>query len=432
MAENIVSAVSSSAQPPEDLGGENKIPRESPSYVPTLALVNFGVYIALLTPVLVSLALRVQALVGIEQATSTLSLVLAVGAIFALFANPLAGRLSDRTTSRWGMRRPWIICGGIAGFLSLVLVASANSVPLLIVGWCLAQMTLNAVLAAANATLPDQVAPERRGLPSGIVGMATPLGILAGSILVNAFDSDFGRFVAPAAIALVFSILFALTLNDRKLTEKPGRFSVREFFGSFVFDPRKSPDFGWVWLTKFMFMFAYVGVSTFLPYYLIQDFGIPVADVAGTIVLVNVVGVAATVLASFLGGMLSDKLGRRRPILLFSGLVMACGLLLLAFAGSIPAVLIAQGFVGLGAGAFFAVDLALATQVLPSEKDNAKDLGVLNMANALPQSIAPALAIPVMALGGVIGLGDYEAWYIFGALAAAFAGVLIYKVRGVR
>ena len=87
-------------------------PRKTPrGYTPGLAAVNFGVMLALLTPVLVSMAFKVQHLSGTAGAAGDLGLVLGVGALFALVANPLAGRLSDRTTSRWGMRRPWILGG---------------------------------------------------------------------------------------------------------------------------------------------------------------------------------------------------------------------------------------------------------------------------------------------------------------------------------
>ncbi|MFT4044186.1 MAG: MFS transporter [Gordonia sp. (in: high G+C Gram-positive bacteria)] len=407
------------------------VAREPRSYVPLLGLANFGVYVALLTPVLVSLALKVRDLVGPDRANGSLSTVLAVGALCALIANPLAGRLSDRTTSRFGKRRPWIVGGSVAGFLSLVLIASAHSIPLLTLGWCLAQVTFNGVLAAVNASLPDQVPPERRGVPSGIVGMAAPLAILGGSILVNAFDTDAGRFLVPGAIGLVLALLLAVFLKDRRAEGPRSHLGLRVFLGSFVFDPREHRDFGWVWLTKFLFMFGYVGVSTFLPYYLLNDLGVSEHRVTHVIVLVNFFGVGATLLTSLVGGYISDRIGRRKPLLFASSVTMGIGLVVLAFAPSIPAVYVAQTLIGLGAGTFFAVDLALATQVLPNPDDIAKDLGVLNMANALPQSIAPALAVPVMAIGAAIGAGRYTFWYLFGAVLTALAGVLIYRVKGV-
>ena len=397
-----------------------------------LAGVNFGVYLALLTPVMVSMAFKVQRLDPVNTEAS-LGLVMGVGALFALIANPLAGRLSDRTTSRWGMRRPWILGGSLVGLGGFMLIGVADSIWVVMLAWCLVQAAMNAVLAAANATLPDQVPAESRGRISGIVGITTPLGILAGSFLVNYLPGDFERFVVPGAIAAILAIVFVLLLKDRVLTEKPaGRFTLRMFFGSFVFNPRKHPDFGWTWLTKFLVMFGYAGVATFLPLYLIGKFELSEQDAIGTILLANLASMGAMMISSPLGGFLSDRIGKRRPFVAIAGLVMVVGLVMLAFAPTVGFVIAAQAVIGFGAGSFLSVDLALATQVLPSAEDTATDLGGLNIANALPQSIAPAIAPAVIAFGASTALGGYTAWYLLGAIVALAGAVLVYRIKGVQ
>lgn len=410
-------------------------PQRTPRFfAPGLAAVNFGVYIALLTPVMVSLAFKVQRLSDTpEQATASLGLVLGVGALFALVANPLAGRLSDRTSSRWGMRRPWILGGALVGVGALLLIGVADSIWVILVGWCLAQAALNAALAAANATLPDQVPARSRGRVSGIVGIMTPLAVLGGSFLTTVISDDFLRFAVPALLALALVIVFVLTLRDRTLTAKPAhRFTVGQFFGSFVFNPIKHRDFGWTWLTKFMVMFGYAGIATFLPFYLTERFGLDEQGAITTILIANLASTAGMVVSSPLGGWLSDRVGKRRPFVAVAGLVMVVGLVLLAVAPDITTIVIAQGIIGFGAGSFFSVDLALATEVLPNPDDVAKDLGVLNIANALPQSIAPALAPAIIAFGAMTPLGGYATWYLFGALVALGGAVLVYRIKGVR
>ncbi|MGY1840583.1 MULTISPECIES: MFS transporter [unclassified Modestobacter] len=407
--------------------------REPAAYLPTLALTNFGVYIALLTPVMLTMALKVQHLVGEERQASVLGTVLGVGALFALVCNPLVGRLSDRTTSRMGMRRPWIIGGAIGGFLGLLLVGTASSVWMLLVGWCIAQALLNGTLAAVNATLPDQVPEHRRGLASGLVGIGIPLAILTGSLIANLFSSDVTRFVAPAALGLLLSFLFAALLKDKVRASKPTeRFGPREFLGSFVFDPRKHPDFGWTWLSKFLVMFGYAGIATYLPYFLQSQFGLDESQVVATVLAASAASAVAMILSSAAGGWLSDRAGKRRPFVAAAGVIMVLGLLLLAFAPSVGVVVLAQGIIGLGAGSFMSVDLALATQVLPDPEDTAKDLGVLNIANALPQSLAPLIAPAVIALGDGTALGGYPTWYVFGALVALAGALAVYRVRSVR
>lgn len=416
-----------------------KAPGTTPSrtprgYTPGLAVVNFGVLMALLTPVLVSMAFKVEHLsASTEEATAQLGFILGVGALFALIANPLAGRLSDRTTSRFGMRRPWILGGAIVGVGAFVLVGSATSIWVVLIGWCLAQASLNAVLAAANATLPDQVPAASRGKVSGIVGVTTPLAILAGSFIINFIGDDLLRFLVPALLALLVAVFFVAVLKDRRLTEKPRqRFTVGQFFGSFVFNPVKHPDFGWTWLTKFFVMFGYAGIATFLPFYLTQKFHLDEQAAISTILLANVASTVAMVISSPIGGYLSDKLGKRRPFVAIAGLIMVVGLVILAFAPSVAVVIVAQAIIGLGAGSFFSVDLALATQVLPNADDTAKDLGVLNIANALPQSIAPAIAPSIIALGSATAIGGYSVWYLFGAAVALLGAVLVYRIKGVK
>ncbi|MDQ1130164.1 MFS transporter [Microbacterium sp. SORGH_AS_0888] len=414
-----------------------KAPGTTPSrtprgYTPALAGVNFGIYLALLTPVMVAMAFKIQH-IDPAGATGSLGLVLGIGALFALVANPLVGRLSDRTTSRWGMRRPWMLGGVLVGLGSFVLIGAATSVWVVLVAWCLAQASMNAVLAAANATIPDQVPVGGRGRVSGVVGIMTPLGVLGGSFLTNLIADDFLRFFVPAVIAVVLVVLFCLILRDRRLAEKPAqRFTVGQFLGSFVFNPAAHPDFGWTWLTKFLVMFGYAGIATYLPYYLTERFQLDEKGATGIILLANVASMVAMMISSPLGGWLSDKIGKRRPFVALAGLIMVVGLVLLAFAPSLPVLIIAQAIIGLGAGSFLSVDLALATEVLPNPDDTAKDLGVLNIANALPQSIAPAIAPGIIALGATTALGGYTVYYLFGALVALAGAVFVYRIKGVK
>jgi MFS family permease len=121
----------------------------------TLAFMSTN--LVFLTPLLVTLPLRVNSLVGIKQAPSSLALVAGIGALVAMFGNPFFGRMSDRTSSRLGMRRPWMVIGLVGGTLGILIVALAPNIPVILVGWCTAQTVFNALLAALVAVLPDQV-----------------------------------------------------------------------------------------------------------------------------------------------------------------------------------------------------------------------------------------------------------------------------------
>ncbi|HET9647036.1 MAG TPA: MFS transporter, partial [Microlunatus sp.] len=132
-----------------------------PKFAFFFAAAQLGLFIALLGPVTISMAIKVISLVGEANATTAQGLVLGIGAFAALIANPVFGRLSDRTTSRWGRRRPWMVGGSIGLALFLFVIAIANSVPVLIIGWFGAQLAANAAFAAYLATIADRVPPSQ-------------------------------------------------------------------------------------------------------------------------------------------------------------------------------------------------------------------------------------------------------------------------------
>lgn len=83
---------------------------------------------------------------------------------------------------------------------------------------------------------------------------------------------------------------------------------------------------------------------------------------------------------------------------------MIIGILIFAFVPQFPAIMTAAVILGLGAGCFSAVDTALVARILPRKEDAAKDFGIMNVANTLPQSIVPALAPLVI---GLVGWSSY-------------------------
>ena len=177
-----------------------------------------------LAPLLVTLALKVDSLVGLSRAPASLALVAGVGALVAMAGNPLFGRMSDRTASKLGMRRPWMLIGLAGGSAGILIVALAPSVPVVLAGWCIAELFFNALLAAMVAVLPDQVPSVQRGQVSGVLGVCSPIGSVCGAFVVKLFTpSLLVMFLTPCAIGGFFVLLFAVTLNDRRLdrADKP-------------------------------------------------------------------------------------------------------------------------------------------------------------------------------------------------------------------
>ena len=389
-----------------------------------------GNALVLIAPLLVTLALKVNDLVGIDDAPKTLALVTGTGSLLAMVSNPLFGRFSDRTTARAGMRRPWMLIGLAGGTVGTLVVATAQSVPLVLVGWCTAQVFFNALLAAQAAVLPDQVPASQRGAVSGVLGVCTPVASVAGTYLVQAFNGHgLAMFLVPCLVGGAAVVAFATRLHDRRLdpADRP-RWSLRELLGSLYVNPRRHPDFAWAFLSRFMLVMAFAFLVTYQAYYLIEQLGSSKSDVPHQIFLGTLGQSAALVVAAPLAGRLSDRVGSRKVFVAVAAVIYAAALLVIAAAGGLTGYLVGMSVSGLGFGVYMAVELALVVDVLPRTGSSAKDLGVLNIAGALPFAVAPAVAPAILALGG----GSYSVLYIVAGVFALGGAVAIGPVRGVR
>lgn len=385
--------------------------------------------LVLIAPLLVTLALKVDSLVGHKAAPDSLALVVGVGGLVALLANPFFGRLSDRTTSRLGMRRPWMLVGLVGGTLSVLVVALAPTVAMVLLGWCLAQAFFNALLAAQVAVLPDQVPPAQRGQVSGVLGVCVPIASVGATFLVKTFAaSQLAMFLAPCVVGGVFIVLFAATLDDRRLAaEDRPAWSVRELLSTFYVNPRRSPDFAWAFVSRFMFVLAYAFLITYQAYFLLDRVGSDKHDVPRQIFLATLAQTAVVIAVSVLSGRVSDRVGRRKVFVVAASTAYGLALFVVAAATSWAGFAVGMALTGIGFGMYFAVDLALVADVLPDDQTAAKDLGVLNFAGALPFSVAPALAPAVLALGS----GSYAALYAVAGLFSIVGAFAILPVKGV-
>ena len=405
-------------------------PRVGWSFIGLYMLAYTGTSLLFLAPLLVSLALKVNDLVGIHAAPGRLALITSVGAVMSMVANPVFGRLSDRTASRWGMRRPWMMVGLAAGSLGIVAVALAPDVTVVLLGWCTAQVFFNALLAALAAVMPDQVPMAQRGVVSGLLAVCLPAASVVGTFLVQLFDQNvLTMLLVPCAAGVVLTMLFVARLEDRKLEQGHAPpWSIREFLGTFYVNPRRNPDFTWVFASRFLLVMAYAFLITYQAYFLLAQVRVREHDVAHTIFLGTVAQSVTLVAAALVTGKLSDRAGRRKIFVLAAAIVYGLALFVVAGAGDVRGFLIGMAFGGLGFGMYMAVDLALVVDVLPDPDQAAKDLGVLNIAGALPFSLAPALAPASLDLGG----GSYRVLFTVAGACAVAGAACILRVKGVR
>lgn len=360
---------------------------------------------------------------------ASLGIVTSIGAFLALIGNPLAGALSDRTILRFGRRRPWILLGALASAIALVILMTASSVLQLVIGWSVFQFTSNCTLAPLAALVPDQVPERQRGTVAAFVGLALPVGSILGSIII-------GQVLKTPQISYLFLILvllivllpYALFVPDKALPrEYRSRFHLGNFLKGFWVSPRAFPDFGWAWLTRFLAILAYALGTGYTFYYLQDDVKLPAEDVLSSASILSILVALLVIIFTIISGILSDRFQRRKIFVLLSSLIIAASLLLFALFPTWTAVLLAAVVLGAGFGMYIAVDGALVTQVLPSAISRGKDLGVINIANTLPQSLAPAVAAFVVSVAH-----SYLLLFLLAAVCSLLSGFLIRPIQGVR
>ncbi len=322
-----------------------------------------------------------------------LGLAFSLAAIVALVVPLIAGGLSDRCASRWGRRRPYLFWGTLttlAGLWGMLHFAQLLAFWPFLGAYCVVQLGNNVATAAYSGVIPDLVPQDQRGTASGYMALMSQLGTLAGAVASGPLAQSGRLELAYLLIAgglTVAMVVTVLGIRETPLPFRPPRLSAIAHLKALWIDPRKHPDFAWVWLTRALVMTGFYAVQPFVQYYLRDVIGVSEpAQTASEMLALILVG--ATI-SSFVGGALSDRIGRKRVVYLANGLIATMALLL-AFCRTLEQALAVGMLFGLGYGAYISVDWALGTDVLPSRKDAGKDMAVWHASMVLPQTIAPA------------------------------------------
>ncbi len=375
-----------------------------------------------------------QQIENIDRAhkVAALGVVSGVSAVFALVFNPVGGALSDRTRSRFGRRAPWIVAAPGGLLLMLALLGRARAIGLVLVCWCLAQVMANLFQAPLTAIIPDRVPVSRRGAASAVTGVASVLGGVAGVGLASAFASRPSvGYVALGLVLAVTAVAFVLTTADPATAGLPrpprdtrgARARLADFLSALT-----HRDFACVFVSRAASILGYFLVVGYELYALTDYIALPhgLKPAQGVTILAAISAVGA-LLAAGITGPLSDRLGRRKPFVFLSSAVAGAGCVLPVLSPTFRTIEIFAAFAGVAFGTYLSVDAALITLVLPRGEDAARDLGVLNIANAGPQVLAPLLAALIIG-----HLGGYPVLFLAGGCCGLIGALAVLPVRSVR
>lgn len=364
-----------------------------------------------------------------DHKVGMLGLVSGVSAVFAALFNPVAGALSDRS----GRRSPWILAGGLLAVPVMALMGAVNSVLLVAIAWCLGQAVMNVYQAAITSVVPDRVPVERRGAASAAVGLAMPAGSVVGVLVANGFSGHFSTgYLILGALVAAGAVLFTSYAReggepgraDEAPKGRPDGFRAQvSAFG----DSLRAHDFRWAFIGRGLLVLGYFSVTGYQLYILQDHISLPhgLSPASAVAVLTPVSAVAMLVSIAVCGPM-SDRLDARKGFVGVSAAASGCAMIIPMVSPTFPAMIAFSVVNGLAFGCYMAVDTALVTLVLPRAEDAARDMGVLNIANAGPQIVAPFFA------SAIVGLAGYTTLFLVGGLLSVLGALAVRPIRSVR
>lgn len=405
------------------------LPKKGVGFLILFGLLNLGLYLTIMMPALFSLPYKVQIFAPDNKAT-LLGVVVAIGAVISIVVGPAAGVLSDRTRTRWGRRRPWLIGGIVVLLAGAVIVAVSDSVPMLILGWIIVCIGQQGPIVAITPVMAEQVPEAQRGSVGAIIGVATQLGGVLGYTIGGMLTGNMVLlFALPIMAFAVVAVIYAIVVPE-KVTALPTT-SLRETFRLMVFNPRKHPDFSRVWIGKLTMQISLTFLSTFQLYFLADRLNFTPEEAGQKLTLVGGLGIVVTMTFAIASGILSDRFRRRKVFIYTAAVMSATGLTLMAFADGFGLFLAAVLCILGSAGLFGAVDVAMASDLVPDVEQAGRWMSIYNLAASLPSAIAPLLGSALLTLNSTDGT-NYTALFLAGAGFALATGVITTFVKGVR
>jgi MFS family permease len=428
------------------------IRRVGGGWIALFATAWFGIWMAQLTPIQYLLPNQVALYVEGDWLAKVVAfgVVSGIAGFFALITYPLTGFLSDRTTSRFGRRRPWMLAGVVIFGVSLIVLGLQTTFLGIAVFWSTALIGFCIASAAITATISDQVPVNQRGFVSGWISAPQAIGTIAGVELVTTIVlSPIFGYVVVGVVVIVFSLPFIFLVPDQVLRrdQRPKGVGLVAVVQGFWINPVKHPDFGWTLLGRILVNLGNALGTALLLYFLQFGLHMTKTEAGNNITTLILVYLVFFVAAAIVCGRLSDRLGRRKVFVYISAYLQAIAALLLAFFQTFEFALIGAGLLGLGYGCYMAVDQALATQVLPDSHSRGKDLGIMNIATAVPQAVGPLLGVLVISLFANLATvgatasanttlagesAGFTALYVASGVLAILGGVAMIPIKSVK
>jgi len=381
------------------------------------------------------LPIRLLDFVGEADKNTALGIITFTGLLLAMFVQPIAGALSDRSGFRWGRRRPYILIGAAAATLFLPGIGLFGNFAAIFLIYSLLQLSTNIAQGPFQGFIPEMVPEGKRGLASGVKTLLEIVGgaaaILLISQLMSRYEAGDGASWLWLSLGIIMVIVVGATIAVLlTVKEKPATGGIKAplfktLFGAFKLDLKKDRPFMWFLASRLMIFMAFATLQQFSLYFLRDSIGVEEpAKAAANFTIIAVIGM---LIAVYPAGRLSDRIGRK-PIALASGFLGALAILIIIISGSYEVALVGAGIIGIAVGAFSSTNWAMATDLL-CKGEEARYLGIANMATAGGAALARLIG-PVIDFFEKVELGlGYQVMLIACFVYFTAGALLVLKIK---
>ncbi len=380
---------------------------------------------------------------GIDDTTA--GYVMSLDNVVALFLLPLFGKLSDKLSTPFGRRRPFIVIGtliSVAVMLMLPLTFHRDKFPLFMAVLGVLLICMATYRSPAVALMPDITPKPLRSKGNAVINLLGSVGgaiylvlnIIIGPNVEHPETANYWPlFIAIAALMVAGAAGVTFTINEPKLVEK-----MRKDSAAMGIDPEEAKEdkeaklnvknklprgmrrsMGLILASILLWFTGYNAITTAFSKYVIRpEFGMT-KDQASLILMVALV--AATI-AFIPIGILSSKIGRKRSIM--GGIVLLTAVFGTAFfyTGFSPLMYVSFTLAGI---AWAAINVNSLPMVLEMSKgaNVGKYTGYYYTASMAAQAITP------IASGALLQHVGYWTLFPYGALFVALAFFTMWLVR---
>jgi len=394
-------------------------PHVTRTWLTLFALAWFGYWMLIMLPGQF-LIVKLASVLDPDDKVGIGSLLITEMAMILVVAVPVIGWLCDRTRTRLGRRRVWALAGLVTAAVPFALVGYQHTWQGAAVLLAFVGLGEAAMLVALSAVIADRVPEEQRGRASAAMGLPQVFALAIGMVIVTEVVPDVGpSWLVIAAIAAVFPLPFLLAYREPPVTAEAPRPGLLRWRPGALTGYR---DLGWAGVSRVLVNVGNLVGTTYLLYFLSDE--LRVADPDGALTILILVYLGGCALATWAGGVLTDRWRTRRALVAVCAGLQALAALLLALVPTWGSSLVAAVLLGVGYGAFLAVDQALLTDVLPDPETRARDLGIINSVQHLP--LAPLIGWAVLSVAG------YSELYLVAAVIMSVGGLVVFRIRSVR